>query len=463
MHLAALKGKHLQSLLVEPLCMKPSELCRILEDIVRDYIPPALLSDLPERLCSELLQEKSITSRINSLLLLGSLPRLVSSDRREKWYKALSLREKHQVYPDLTPKNEYGGRTEMATPADLDRVMQSQLEVDYQCLIIQQRCIVMPNLSTLTLLENLFCFDVTNRPLLLLNYTQCHPVIWKQLPLSHPLGYGTRRFLLSLNFIYQNLQLIITQESFNFSFLTISILEGLEVFFSCKDDCLCQKISLGEELRHCLFNVLKILLSVFDHVKFSFANDCSVLEEMEAICELFMKKFFYIQEPSLLHDLLLCDKFRTLGCRSPSFARDRFDVELNFLRIQGNIPLICALLEWGGHKSVNVCYSSGCRPIHMAIVLSNAAHETDVHRCVAIVEALLDAGAHVDAVTPEGKTALDLCTRAEVKGVLIPSSPEPLACLASRTVVAAGIPYHEFEFTPRDKAFISLHDPDSPH
>ena len=177
----------------------------------------------------------------------------------------------------------------------------------------------------------------------------------------------------------------------------------------------------------------------------SFANDCSVLEEMEAIRELFMKKFFYVQETSLLHVLLLSDNF--------PIARE-------------NIPLVCALLEWGGHKSVNVCFSSGCRLIHKAIVLSNGAPKTAVHeyKCVAVVEALLDAGAHVDAVTPEGKTALDLCTRAEVKALLTPSSPEPLACLASHTVVAAGIPYQEFDFvSPRDKAFISLHDPDAPH
>ena len=94
-HLAALKGTYLQLLRMEPFCMKPSELCCILEDSIRDYIPPTLLGDLPERLYSELLQEKSITSRINSLLLLGSLPCVVHSDRREKWHEALSLREKH--------------------------------------------------------------------------------------------------------------------------------------------------------------------------------------------------------------------------------------------------------------------------------------------------------------------------------------------------------------------------------
>ena len=463
-HLAALKGTYLQLLRMEPFCMKPSELCHILEDSIRDYIPPTLLGDLPERLYSELLQEKSITSRINSLLLLGSLPCVVHSDRREKWREALSLREKHQVYPDLTSKNEYGGRTEMATPADLDRVIQSPLEVDYQRLIIQQRCIVMPNLSTLNLLRNLIRMDVTNQPLLLLNYTQYHTFIWKQLPLSHPLGYAIDLFLFSLNFITQHLQQIITQESFNFSFLTISILEGLEVFFSRKDDCLCQKISLGGELHQCLVRVLKMLLSVFDHVKSTFANDCSVLEEMEAIRELFMKKFFYAQETSLLHVLLLSsDNFHSLHFHSPYFGH-RYNVRPHFWSTRENISLVCALLEWGGHKSVNVCYSSGCRPIHKAIVLSNGAYETDVHKCVAVVEALLDAGAHVDAVTPEGKTALELCTGAEVKALLTPSSPEPLACLASRTVVDAGIPYQEFDFvSPRDKAFISLHDPDAPH
>ena len=465
-HLAALKGKYVQSLLVEPFCMKPSELCHILEDSVRDCIPPTLLSDLPERLYSELLQEKSITSRINSLLLRGSLPCVVRTDRREKWHEALSLREKHQVYPDLTPKKEHGGRTEMATLADLDRVMQSQLEVDYQCLIIQQRCVVTSNRWTLTLLKNIIHVDVPNQPLLLLNYTQCFSFIWKQLPLSHPLGYAIDLFLFSLSFINRHLQQIIAQESFNFNFLTISILEGLEVFFSRRDDCFCQKISLSEDLHRCLVRVLKVLLSVFDHVKSTFAHDGSVLEEMEAARELFMKKFFYVQEPSLLHVLLLSsENDHSPLLRSPQYRHaHRFNVQRHRRRTRENIPLVCALLEWGGHKSVNVCYNSGCRPIHKAIVLSNGAPETAVHRCVAVVEALLDAGAHVDAVTPEGKTAFDLCTGAEVKALLTPSSPEPLACLASRTVVAAGIPYQEVEFvSPRDKAFISLHDPAAPH
>ena len=33
-----------------------------------------------------------------------------------------------------------------------------------------------------------------------------------------------------------------------------------------------------------------------------------------------------------------------------------------------------------------MCYSSGCRPIHKAIALSNGAPETAVHECVAVVD-----------------------------------------------------------------------------
>ena len=83
-----------------------------------------------------------------------------------------------------------------------------------------------------------------------------------------------------------------------------------------------------------------------------------------------------------------------------------------------------------------MCYSSGCRTIHKAVVLSNGAPETVVHRCVAVIAALLDTGAQVDAVTHKDKTALELCNGAdhEVKALLTPFSPEPLAYLASRVV-----------------------------
>ena len=379
---------------------------------------------------------------------------------RDKWREALIFRMECKDFPDPTPKKEYGGRTEMAKPADLRRVMRSRLEQDYQRLIILQRCMKMPNLLMLNLLQNIIHVDTQNRPLLLLQHTRWFDFIWKQLPLSHPLGYAIHHFSSSLDVLHRHLQQMLALEVFDFCFLIRSLLEGLEVF--CSRKCLCENTSLSNELHQCLTDVLKIILSVCDHVKSTSANDGSAMDEVEALCALFMTKFFYVQEPSLLHSLLLSNKSlllnqrggRHASFRSRSGRRSRLE----------KLPLICALLEWGGHSSVNVRCTNGCRPIHEAVALSNGASDSNVHEFVAVVTSLLDAGAHVDALTSDGRTAFELCTRADVKAVFEQYRPEPLTCLASRIVVIGGTPSQESEFiSPRVKAFISLHDPVAPH
>ena len=61
--------------------------------------------------------------------------------RYEHWVRALKLMKKNNVqltYPP--PVVEYGYCTEIETKEELDAVWDNELEVDYQCILINERC-----------------------------------------------------------------------------------------------------------------------------------------------------------------------------------------------------------------------------------------------------------------------------------------------------------------------------------
>ena len=79
-----------------------------------------------------------IECKVNAYLLLGTFASGGMNERYEHWARALKLMKKHNVqltYPP--PVVEYGYRTEIKTKEELDA---NNLEVEYQCILINERC-----------------------------------------------------------------------------------------------------------------------------------------------------------------------------------------------------------------------------------------------------------------------------------------------------------------------------------
>ena len=109
-----------------------------------DYVPPPLLLAAACRQ-SEVVDaflehpECTMELRIDALLLLGCGKNIILESH---WREALRLREKCLAAVQFLPPSEaFGGRTEMRTIADLNVVMTSKADMQYQSWIIRERCI----------------------------------------------------------------------------------------------------------------------------------------------------------------------------------------------------------------------------------------------------------------------------------------------------------------------------------
>ena len=141
LHFAAFQGnveavKELLALGASPEFLK-------VDSLKCDYVPPPLLLAAARRqreVVDALLEHPECTTelRIDALLLLGCGKHNVESH----WKEALTLREKCLAAVQFLPPSEaFGGRTEMRTVADLNAVMTSEADMQYQSWIIRERCI----------------------------------------------------------------------------------------------------------------------------------------------------------------------------------------------------------------------------------------------------------------------------------------------------------------------------------
>ena len=143
LHFAALHGKleavkELFALGVSPEFVK-------VDSLKPDYVPPPLLlaaSHRHRKVVDVFLEHPECTTelRIDALLLLGCSKYVDSVE--PLWREALTLREKCSASIQFLPPLEaFGGRTEMRTTADLDAVMASKADTQYQTWIIREGCI----------------------------------------------------------------------------------------------------------------------------------------------------------------------------------------------------------------------------------------------------------------------------------------------------------------------------------
>ena len=101
--------------------------------------------------------------RIDALLLLGCGN--IFDSVEPLWREALPLHEKCSASIQyLPPLEAFGGRTEMRTTADLDAIMSSRADMQYQSWIIRERCIgdleLRSILSTYSCMSNVYILGV---------------------------------------------------------------------------------------------------------------------------------------------------------------------------------------------------------------------------------------------------------------------------------------------------------------
>lgn len=121
--------------------------------------------------------------------------------------------------------------------------------------------------------------------------------------------------------------------------------------------------------------------------------------------------------------------------------------------------LVSALLRWGALDDVNTPYSCiypGERLLNRAVMWAS------IDPCLlSLVSFLLDNGAHFCTINCAGIHPYQISCRPEVMHYFQPllQSPLPLACWASKAVLASGIDYQSSQFIPSSmKRYISYHD-----
>ena len=235
------------------------------------------------------------------------------------------------------------------------------------------------------------------------------------------------------------------RECINLQLLLDFLLRALEHVKSSIQNIQCAHACCRDDLSMLTFHGLRLLYFWCWQEKLHGRDP--VLEGNE--CNIAGKKFtsLYLYAPNnctLLCQALSPDLDATHNWETPcwKFKQDIID------------DLIPALLHWGANAAVDdPCITSGQRPLHMA-----AEHNS--HR---VVSSLIEAGAHLDALNRNGKTALDIAiARGDPEVINVFSehtSPLPLYCQASRFIAISGdMSYKGLQIPTKVKAFISLHD-----
>jgi hypothetical protein len=132
---------------------------------------------------------------------------------------------------------------------------------------------------------------------------------------------------------------------------------------------------------------------------------------------------------------------------------DVYTTVLHEVLMLGSMEFLDWVLKHGGDRWINTPNSKGQYPLHVIADSLNFSNE--------LFEVLIDNGAHIDSVTPEGITPLSFAQRRYKKLSSIIKRdfyPLPLVCLASHVIVNEYIQYKHLDLPRHIKSFIKLHD-----
>ena len=414
-----------------------------------NYVPPPPLlaaSRMHRKVADVFLEHPECTPelRIDTLLLLGSSISRTSADAVEQlWREALTLREKcSSSTQSLSPIESYGGRTEMCTTADLDPVMLSRAEMQYQSWIINNRCLgtVEPNVVIGACVHAVEMFksnqyseaEILLKHVLkkLLSLVLCLPPDMRAYELNHSTISMLDHTLICVKTTVPEMVKIANGEAPNMMIFIDFCQKYLELMVDASQSHSCMESFNMSIMVSC---TLEIFTHWYDQQVLRKANnpkDGTVIvpdEEYKTCLQQFVSTCFrHSQYVALVHDAMSCS-----GKLSADVVR--------------------TMLECGGDCYIDSLDKHGKRPLHVAVQSGK----------LELVSLLLEFGAHLDAVNREGSTA------AEVVGHKITDSiqqifsdflPLPLTCLASRAIVGAKISYKTLDLPLHIINYIKLHD-----
>ena len=445
LHFAAFQGsveavKELLALGASPEFLK-------VDSLKCDYVPPPLLLAAARRqreVVDAFLEHPECTTelRIDALLLLGCGKYV---DQYE-WREALTLREKCLAAVQFLPPSEaFGGRTEMRTVADLNAVMTSEADMQYQSWIIRERCIgqlepneVLVNESCLHALElftssqyseaEMFVKHVLKK---LLSLVQRLPPEMRVYELNHS---GVSILNYSLICINDIVPEVVEVTNGKGPHMTLFVEFSLRCLEFIADAAKCDSCKESQLKNHNLSHIVSATLEIFAH----WYNQQVVRNTTKTSDDPFDREY-----GSLLHQFVS-------ACLSQSqyiaILHDAVDCKARYIA-----EVVRSVLECGGNSIVNAFDKRGRRPLHVAAL--SGKHE--------LVSLFLEFGAHVDAVNREGSSAAEVVGRnntAIIQQILSDLLPLPLTCQASRTIIATGIPYEFLDLPLHIKNYIRQHD-----
>ena len=444
LHFAALHGdleavKELLALGASPEFVK-------VDSLKPNYVPPPLLlaaSHRHRKVVDVFLEHPDCTTelRIDALLLLGCGNSQVDSVE-PLWREALTLREKCLASMQFLPPLEaFGGRTEIHTTADLDAVMSSKDDMQYQSWIIRERCI--GDLehndfinACVRALEMFRSSQYSEAEMLLkhvlkklLSLVQLLPCDMRAYELNHSGISILNHSFICINVTVPEMVQVTNGKVPNVKLFVEYCLRCLEFFIdaaksqSCKED---------DSLSHMVFAILELFTHWYNQRVVRKTSDPTEATEVPD------------QEyRSLLHQFVSTCLIQS---QDVAILHNAVDCDLNY-----NVEVVQSMLECGGNSLINAFDKHGRRPLHVAVQSGN--HE--------LVSLLLEFGAHVDAVNCDGCSAAEVVGRRNtepIQQILSDLLPLPLTCQASRTVVATEIRYEMLDLPLHIKNFIKLHD-----
>jgi len=411
-----------------------------------DYAPPPLLlaaSHRHRKVVDAFLEHPDCTTelRIDALLLLGCDNCHV--DLVEPlWREALTLREKCSASMQFLPPLEaFGGRTEMHTTADLDAVMSSKDDMQYQSWIIRERCIGKLERNDLTnacvrALEMFKSSQYSEAEMLLkhvvkklLSLVRLLPLDIRVYELNHSVISILNYSLICINFVVPEMVKVTNGKGPNVKHFVEYCLTCLEFFIDAAKSQSCKE-------QHSLSHMVSATLELFTHwynqqvvrkttTTTEATTEVPDHEYMNLLQQVVSTCLSQSEDVALLHNAVDCD-------------------------LKYSVEVVRSVLECGGNSLINAFDKHGRRPLHVAV--QSGKHE--------LISLFLEFGAHVDAVNREGSSAAEMAGERNAEPIqrILSDLPLPLTCQASRTVVATEIPYKILDLPLHIKNFIKLHD-----
>lgn len=466
MHLSAAKGR--LDVVNYLLSIGHSPVFSEAKSHLEGYIPCPLFlaaSTGQKKVVQELtaLQGCPVSCTSDAYLLLGSTRCEISSrgltmSSRDLWEKALVLREQHNLAPHFGPPIEnYGFRLEIKNLNDLlvkaSDPNFARYEAYYQSLIIRERCMGFGD-------QGLIYFLIRR------GIAFCNHNYYKE---------AEQMWFRAMEMEIKVCEVEIKHARYGHSEGLQRDLEKDLAQYACGiwnmvHDGYCP--DFGRYIRFG-FNELEVL----DHLKQS--PEDGLFVETQMILEVLL----YIFASWLYYDTKVSGEVRQEGtlcsaacdaCGREFVKRFLFSVEgmtllhlalTNFTVVEEEEKiydkfaslklLIEALLQWGADEVINLPNSTGHRPLHVAVSLANSFPEGDIQE---LVSPLIAGGAHIDAVSSMGQSALYICASDLAKTVLQSAGPSPLICHCANRIVSEKLPYTSIGLPHHIVELIKLHD-----